>query len=403
MYWDEVPWFTLVKSRHSVRGCFAQSRGLQLLGWVNGIVQTSFTPWCSFLIKLWKYYIVVSYSSLGQFGTTQSITWSIICGPLSVNHRCSGLPTDLSLSPCGIYVTSLGCLWVATEVGTHVSRQRELISKLCARSVGQCSCTDINSLRTRSHRMLGIYFLLSTFSQQLETVAGLVWHLTALSESLLEAFIVTGWHSSIHSINCLSIWLGFCWFFFFWGSDFSCTYTLKCICYASSLCHYSCFLSIQIFLSWLPCNWWAKHPRAWSLGKNLTWNQRELQPRGWDCLSWILKKHHQNASRHHVCVISKAKCVLAFLVEIIFKKKNTGRVGTHLRKESASKIWLTWLVWYIYRELFLWVELAEFNLSFVDLLRLTWVFPHFWKSNIILAFFSVFLHLSPVFLHLSWN
>lgn len=54
----------------------------------------------------------------------------------------------------------------------------------------------------------------------------------------------------------------------------------------------------------------------------------------------IIEKHYQNASCHHVCVIRKPKCVLAFLVEIIFKKKNTGRVGTHLRKESVSKIWL---------------------------------------------------------------
>jgi len=57
-----------------------------------------------------------------------------------------------------------------------------------------------------------------------------------------------------------------------------------------------------------------------------------------------IEQGYQNASRHHVCVIRKAKCVLAFLVEIIFKKKNTGRVGTHLRKESASKIWLMGLV-----------------------------------------------------------
>lgn len=229
--------------------------------------------------------------------------------------------------------------------------------------------------------MLGIYFLSLTFSQQLETVAGLVWHLTTLSESL-ESFIVTGWHSSIHNINYLSI----C---FFWGSHFSYTYTLKCICYASGLCHYSCFLSIQNFLSWLRCNRWAKHPRAWSLRRNLTWNQRELQPRGWDCLSWILKKHHQNASHHHVCVIRKAKCVLAFLVEIIFKKKTTGRVGTHPRKESASKIWLMWLVWYIYRGLFLGPELAEFNLSFADLLRLIWNFSHFKKSSFF-QFFSTY-------------
>lgn len=145
----------------------------------------------------------------------------------------------------------------------------------------------------------------------------------------------------------------------------------------------------------------SQTPKAWSLGKNLTWNQRELQPKGWDRLSWILKKHHQNALHHHVCVIRKAKSVLAFLVEIICRKKHTGRVWTHLRKESESKIWLMWLAWYIYRGLFLRLELAEFNCSPAELLRLIWIFSHLKKSNIHSAFFP--LHLPPISLHLSRN
>lgn len=64
------------------------------------------------------------------------------CSILSLNPCYSGLPTGLSLSPCGIYLTSLGRLQVAADVGPQVSRHREPISKLCARFVGLAAQTQ---------------------------------------------------------------------------------------------------------------------------------------------------------------------------------------------------------------------------------------------------------------------